>query len=213
MTNAPVRRIKPGVPRTLKDLNAAVGKAGRTVFDLGHSSPPEAFDAAADELYAAFVIARDLARPNNVTGCADHPQGAVDTRAPDGWGRCLVCNTHRRRAERPDHAEQATEVRKAGRLPAPRPYATTSPEYAKAAAKLSYLPDMGGASIEAARVQLGPDARYEELVLHAAAHPVIPAAPLELDVPNPRTDTPTCDCGTALDPDGSCLTCASGSAS
>lgn len=97
---------------------------------------------------------------------------------------------------------------------APRP-AELAPEYAAAAERLSRLPDLGGASIEAARAQLGPDARYEDLVLHAAAHPVVPEGngTIRNEVERPGTDTPTCDCGTALDPDGTCLTCASGSAS
>ena len=88
--------------------------------------------------------------------------------------------------------------------------AELAPEYAAAAERLSRLPDMGGASIEAARAQLGPDARYEDLVLHAAAHPVVPegnGTPRN-DTERPGTDAPACACGTALDPDGTCLTCA-----
>ncbi|MFF1690767.1 hypothetical protein [Streptomyces sp. NPDC058254] len=31
------------------------------------------------------------------TGCSLHPEGAVDPVAPPTWGRCLLCNTRRRR--------------------------------------------------------------------------------------------------------------------
>lgn len=95
------RTIRPGVPNTLRDLNAALGKADRIVFDLHIESPPEAFDQAADALYAAFELARTLARSPSVTGCERHPQGAIDPLPPDGWGKCLLCNDHRRRATRP----------------------------------------------------------------------------------------------------------------
>lgn len=90
-------RTRPNVHIALRDLNDAVAKAHNTVHDLHPGSPPESFDLAADELHAALTIARDLARPASVTGCAQHPQGAVDESRPE-WGRCLICNTRRRRA-------------------------------------------------------------------------------------------------------------------
>lgn len=48
--------------------------------------------------------------------------------------------------------------------PPPEP----SPEYAAAAATLARHPDLGAAAIEAARAELGQEATYEQLVLHAA---------------------------------------------
>lgn len=98
--------------------------------------------------------------------------------------------------------------------PVPEPagypaHETRDPAYTAATETLRRLPDLGAASLEVARQALG-DVQLERLVIHAAAHPVIPAAPLELDTPNPRTDTPACGCGTALDPDGTCLTCTNG---
>ncbi len=35
----------------------------------------------------------------SATGCDTHPDGAIDPIPPDGWGQCLICNTHRRRAQ------------------------------------------------------------------------------------------------------------------
>jgi hypothetical protein len=33
------------------------------------------------------------------TGCDTHPDGAIDPVPPDGWGQCLICNTHRHRTQ------------------------------------------------------------------------------------------------------------------
>jgi hypothetical protein len=88
------------------------------------------------------------------------------------------------------------------------PHETRDPGYPAAVATLTTLPDLGAASIEAARAKLG-DAMYEDLVLHAAAHPVQPPAePDEPGLPRAVVEAPTCEtCGTVLDPDGTCLTC------
>ena len=204
-------RIKPGLPRTLRDLHEAVGKASRTVFELHIGSTPEQFDKAADELFAAFAIARDLARPENITGCAVHPQGAKDPNPPAGWGNCLFCNTHRQRGQIQDRAVQASaaKVRTAGHIPEKTRPADPSLEYRAASERLGYLPDFGAASLEAARLEPHlADASWEALVIHAAKHPVTPPAGTVRDAPErPGTDAPACTCGTLLDPDGACLTC------
>lgn len=85
-----------------------------------------------------------------------------------------------------------------------------SPAYAAAEARLRRLPDLGAASLEAARVE-HPGWPVEQLVMHAAAHPVLNAPEQNGTGLNgsehPGTAAPTCDdCGTALDPDG-CWTC------
>lgn len=91
------------------------------------------------------------------------------------------------------------------------PHETRDPAYTAASEKLRRLPDLGIASLEAARAQLGADARYEDLVLHAAANPVTPPTAAThggATSPAPYADAPACtECGTALDPDGTCLTC------
>jgi hypothetical protein len=197
------RSVPAGMPRTLRDLNDAVRKAGNTVFELHLGSTPEQFEEATDELFAAFTIARDLSRPGNVTGCQEHPQGAVDPNPGPGESECLVCNTYRRRGER---------RRRRLLQPESRTSSEQSPEYVDAAARLGRMPDLGSASITAARRGLGDNAAWEDLVIHAAAHPVRPPAP-ERKGPErtgperPGTSAPTCVCGTALDPDGTCLTC------
>lgn len=142
---------------TLPALNDAVRRANDVVFGLHHGSTPQAFTAAADALSAALAIARDLSRPNGPTGCQRHPQGAVDP-ADDG---CLICNIHRARANRPATAPTVRH-RTTARPPDP-----PSPAYTAAAAAPARLPDLGTALIERARADLGDDAPYEELVIHA----------------------------------------------
>lgn len=60
---------------TLADVVAPLQTAGRT-------APPEA---------------RITPLPS-LTGCDEHPNGAVDPLPDPGWGECLLCNTRRRRA-------------------------------------------------------------------------------------------------------------------
>jgi hypothetical protein len=112
-----------------------------------------------------------------------------------------------------DRAEIPRVWRPAGETPAQaaqaRPQALP-PEYDAAAARLGALPDLGAASLEAARLELG-DVPYGDLVLYAADHRVIPAR-LEPDTDNtarPAAAGPSCsECETALEPDGTCFTCA-----
>jgi hypothetical protein len=99
--------------------------------------------------------------------------------------------------------------------PSVHPTPGTVPElpdgYDAAVAKLRTLPDFGAASLEAARAE-HPDWEYADLVVHAAAHPVQPAAePTEdTSTDRPTAITPVCeDCGTVLDPDRTCWTCSS----
>ncbi|MFB4312893.1 hypothetical protein [Actinomadura sp. 21ATH] len=90
-----------------------------------------------------------------------------------------------------------------------------SPAYAAAVRELTTLPDLGIAALDAAALAPGmADADYEALVIYAAAHPVQPTADLlEPDEPQDQpappwaNATPCPGCGTALDPDGTCLTC------
>ncbi|MDL4812744.1 hypothetical protein [Actinomadura opuntiae] len=84
------------------------------------------------------------------------------------------------------------------------------PRYDRAKAQLQALPDFGAASIEAVRAELPADASWQAIVIAAAARPVIPQQPADepAEAHRPAAAAKPCpDCGTALDPDGSCLTC------
>lgn len=73
---------------------------------LPDPADPTEYEAVADALWDLFLTVRNLAPPRSATGCSDHPTGPVDTEAPEGWGRCLLCN-QRRRVGRP-HVKAAT---------------------------------------------------------------------------------------------------------
>ncbi|KPI02904.1 hypothetical protein OK074_5054 [Actinobacteria bacterium OK074] len=60
-----------------------------------HADPTE-YEPVADSLYSLFNTARNMAPDRNATGCTRHPNGPVDTEAPENWGRCLLCNGNRR---------------------------------------------------------------------------------------------------------------------
>lgn len=131
------------------------------------------------------------------------PRGAQRPRTPRSYlDRSEIPRTWPRWRERPVQ-------------PSPHPTPGTVPElpdgYDAAVTKLRRLPDFGTASMTAARNQLG-DRPYADLVMWAAAHPVTP--PAEPDdqaaTDRPTAITPVCeDCGTVLDPDRTCWTCAS----
>lgn len=87
--------------------------------------------------------------------------------------------------------------------------AERSPAYGPAADHLATFPDFGVASLERARTT-HPDWPIEQLVIHAAANPITPRRPATTpnDMEHPAATTAACaTCGTALDPDGTCLTC------
>ncbi|MFC8723682.1 hypothetical protein [Streptomyces bacillaris] len=78
---------------TLQDRLATVNDL---VHDLTLTSPQNDFRQAMDALHEAYSVAATLASATSRTGCAQHPQGPVDPIAPDGWGKCLLCNQWRR---------------------------------------------------------------------------------------------------------------------
>ena len=92
--------IRTGLHKTLDELRDATETAQAAVQELTTESTPAAFERAADAIAAAHAMARGLATPPNITGCDEHPQGAVEPAPPEGWSRCLICNTRRRRAQR-----------------------------------------------------------------------------------------------------------------
>ncbi len=115
-------------PPTLQDMGYASLRELRTALttasDLASALPSaptrrdtdRLVDALRRALTAAGSLGEDTAGP---TGCALHPNGAVDPLygdpedpLPPGYGKCLLCNDRRRRADaHPPHAR-----------PRPRPH-------------------------------------------------------------------------------------------
>jgi hypothetical protein len=106
----------------LQQLHRVMPQVNDLVHELHPQSSAEAFDAAAEALEQAAVIARELGRPASPIGCQRHPGAPPDPTAPEGWGNCLLCNTHRRRtmaasrehATRPDLNTASTPRRVRG---------------------------------------------------------------------------------------------------
>ena len=84
-------------PAALYSLRDAVTAAHDAVFALRPEHPPEAFADVAARLAALHKQAAALARP-----ACPHRDPPIDPN-PDGYGDCLLCNTARRRAQRPSN--------------------------------------------------------------------------------------------------------------
>lgn len=90
----------------LRELNNAL----RTATDIAHSwegTPPmDQLADLSDALQRALTSVRAMeAETGGTTGCREHPRGAVDPLyhdkedpLPPDWGRCLLCNDRRRKA-------------------------------------------------------------------------------------------------------------------
>ncbi|MEV6650207.1 hypothetical protein [Streptomyces sp. NPDC051219] len=92
--------VPAGRPYQLSELRGKLGSVGDQIRELYDGAYPMEYDAVADALYSAFQSAAGLAPVKSYTGCEIHPNGALDPEAPEGWGRCLLCNDRRRRGER-----------------------------------------------------------------------------------------------------------------
>ncbi|MFF4318424.1 hypothetical protein [Streptomyces sp. NPDC001568] len=116
--------VPTGRPYALKELQANVGALGDRVTELYDGAHPAEYEPVADALYLAFRTAAGLAPAKSYTGCPEHPNGALDPEAPDGWGRCLICNDRRRLGRRIQGARAAGpaagEQRRLG-YPVPEP--------------------------------------------------------------------------------------------
>lgn len=89
-------RVPARCPFLLRERrNKLPGVDDRMIY-LDDPTDPTEYEDVADALWNVFLTARDLAPLRTRTGCGRHPQGPVDTEAPDGWGHCLLCNRHRR---------------------------------------------------------------------------------------------------------------------
>ncbi|MEV4193586.1 hypothetical protein AB0J65_19670, partial [Streptomyces toxytricini] len=109
--------VPTGRPYALRELQAALGSLGDHLRDLYEGAHPTEYEAVADALYTAFRTAAGLAPAKSHTGCPEHPDGALDPEAPDGWGRCLICNDRRRRGLRERGGRAGRDA--AARLAAP----------------------------------------------------------------------------------------------
>ena len=96
MTQKKTYRVPPGRVVGLRDLRARMATANDLAYHLELTSSQEQFQEVMEALHEAYWIAAALAASNSRTGCSEHPQGPVDPNAPDGWGRCLLCNSRRR---------------------------------------------------------------------------------------------------------------------
>lgn len=89
-------RVPTGRPFLLGELYDKLPGVDDRIRELPDPADPTEYEDIADALYDVFITARNLAPHRNATGCRRHPAGPVDTEAPEGWGRCLLCNRHRR---------------------------------------------------------------------------------------------------------------------
>ncbi|MGG8407726.1 hypothetical protein ACM614_14440, partial [Streptomyces sp. 12297] len=90
----------PDPPYSVEQLRACVAKVQEQAFHLGVGSPGDAFVDVADDLHRAFIVARELSRPRNASGCAEHPGAPIDPDAPPGEA-CIFCAGRKKRAQRP----------------------------------------------------------------------------------------------------------------
>jgi hypothetical protein len=92
---------------TLADVRAAISTASDIAYNLEAAPSPDGVEELLDALRRALRSAGGLT-PGGAgggTGCREHPGGPVDPLhgddedpLPPGWGRCLLCNDRRRRA-------------------------------------------------------------------------------------------------------------------
>ena len=89
-------RVPTRRPFLLRELYDKLPSVDDRVRYLPDPADPTEYEAIADTLYELFQPARNLAQERHATGCDHHPKGPIDTEAPEGWSRCLLCNHHRR---------------------------------------------------------------------------------------------------------------------
>lgn len=89
--------VPPRRPYLRNELHNKLPSLNDQVDNLTDWSHPLEFEEVADNLYAAFRTASNMAPGKSYTGCKEHPNGALDPEPPQGWGLCLLCNDRRRR--------------------------------------------------------------------------------------------------------------------
>ncbi|MFE3887108.1 hypothetical protein ACFXPQ_30110 [Streptomyces lydicus] len=96
----------------LRELRSALTTASELASSLQSAPSRRDADQLVDVLRQALTAAGSLGAETGPTGCALHPHGAVDPLhgdpedpLPPGYGKCLLCNDRRRRADaHPVHA-------------------------------------------------------------------------------------------------------------
>jgi len=96
----------------LRELQTALTTASDLASSLQSAPTRRDADQLVDVLRQALTAASSLGADSGPTGCALHPHGAVDPLygdpedpLPPGYGKCLLCNDRRRRADaHPAHA-------------------------------------------------------------------------------------------------------------
>jgi hypothetical protein len=91
---------------SLRELRTALTTASEIASSLQSAPSRQDADQLVDALRQALAAAGSLGAESGPTGCADHPAGAVDPLygdpedpLPPGYGKCLLCNDRRRRAD------------------------------------------------------------------------------------------------------------------
>ncbi len=77
-----VELVPVDVHQGLNELRNAMMDIDDRAFNLHLESPGYERDALADAMLKGFTLLRELARPVSLTGCARHPDGAVDPAPP-----------------------------------------------------------------------------------------------------------------------------------
>ncbi|BCK68437.1 hypothetical protein Spla01_06105 [Streptomyces platensis] len=96
----------------LRELQTALTTASDLASAMQSAPTRRDADQLVDVLRQALTAASSLGAETGPTGCALHPHGAVDPLygdpedpLPPGYGKCLLCNDRRRRADaHPPHA-------------------------------------------------------------------------------------------------------------
>ncbi|CAM5342027.1 MULTISPECIES: hypothetical protein [Streptomyces] len=94
----------------LRELQTALTTASDIASSLQAAPTRRDADQLVDVLRQALTAASSLSTLTGPTGCAIHPNGAVDPLygdpedpLPPGYGKCLLCNDRRRRADAKPH--------------------------------------------------------------------------------------------------------------
>lgn len=88
----------PEAPYNQEALLATMRKIDGMAYELGYRSADQDFDAVADAVHGAFIIARELSRPRNMAKCQRHPGAPLDVDVPQG-PLCLFCRSEAARRQ------------------------------------------------------------------------------------------------------------------